>query len=155
FIGAHWGLKESRWRRLCPFVGALLLVALTGCSPGYGDLAGSVRYRGKPVTVGEVTVFGGDERPSRVSIQPDGTYAIKGIVVGNITITVASFEPKPLNVLVNGLSEKPEALKDAMPEQEIKERSKMVGPRTKMEAWKDPDYDRKVKEWFPIPNRYL
>jgi hypothetical protein len=69
------------------FAGAILLA---GCGTKVGDVSGSVQYKGKAITSGTVTMVGKDGVPVQTEIAEDGTYKLKGVSVGEVTIAVAS-----------------------------------------------------------------
>ena len=78
---------------------ALLLVVILLCAlpfvelPGATTLTGRVTSQGKPVVFGTVTVITSDQRAHSVPIQPDGTYALKGVPRGPVKVAVSSPNP--------------------------------------------------------------
>src|SRR5262245_35062810 len=76
-------------RHVC--AAALVAAALAGCSSGpkTGDVKGKVTFKGAPVTEGSVTFLnpkgGGDYE---AKIDPDGSYAIKKVKVGEYVVEV-------------------------------------------------------------------
>jgi hypothetical protein len=85
-------------RNLCfrfQHLGGVVLLFLASCGPGRGDLEGKVTYEGKPVTYGDVSVFGGDGEIRQGRIAKDGSYVIKDIGVGGeLRFTVNSPSPE-------------------------------------------------------------
>ena len=81
---------------------ALLLVVILLCAlpfvelPGATTLTGRVTSQGKPVVFGTVTVITSDQRAHSVPIQPDGTYALKGVPRGPVKVAVSSPNPQPV-----------------------------------------------------------
>jgi hypothetical protein len=107
----------------------LLLVMAIGCGPGKGDLTGSVKYKGKTIKIGTVTVFGSDGVPKSSVIDRDtGKFLVQDITAGEVKATVASPDPKEDVVL------------------ERSQDPKHVPPR-KADS-------ETVKLWFDIPARY-
>src|SRR5262245_61248664 len=90
----------------CGFVGAILLLVLTGCGgskpAGLAAVTGKVNYRGRPLTSGTVVFVPDAERGTsgelaRGEIQADGTYRLKsgeapGTVAGWHRVTVTCVE---------------------------------------------------------------
>jgi hypothetical protein len=107
----------------------LLLAAGTGCGAGKGDLTGSVKYKGKTVKIGTVTVFGSDGVPKSGVIDRDtGKFLVQDITAGEVKATVAS--PNPTEDIVVERSQNP----------------KHPPPR-KVDS-------EAMKLWFDIPARY-
>lgn len=69
---------------------AVLAVGMSGCGWGGGDVTGTVRFNGTPVTSGWVTVNypNGEHSPLSGIIHPDGTYRVPGCPSGAARITV-------------------------------------------------------------------
>lgn len=72
---------------------ALLFLFVVGCGAGKGDMSGTVKYKGKTVHIGIVTVLGSDNVPVVGHIDENGTYSVKGVTAGNVRIGVISPEP--------------------------------------------------------------
>jgi hypothetical protein len=107
----------------------LLLTAGIGCGAGKGDLTGSVKYKGRTVKIGTVTVFGSDGVPKSGVIDRDtGTFLVQDITAGEVKAIVAS--PNPTEDVVLERSQDP----------------KRAHPR-KVDS-------EAVKLWFDIPARY-
>jgi hypothetical protein len=73
-------------------LGLLLLSA--GCGRGWGNVSGTVRYKGKPLPNGTITFY--DEANQTVSgrIEADGKYSVNKVAAGKVKITVAA--PMPI-----------------------------------------------------------
>jgi len=68
----------------------LVLVMLTGChgkSPG--NVSGTVKFDGKPLTAGTITFFDEKNRATSSQINADGTYEVHGVWAGQAKIAVA------------------------------------------------------------------
>lgn len=72
---------------------SILVIQLAGCSGGVGDVSGKVSYKNKPVVFGSVSFVGSDGIPRSARINPDGTYTVKDMAVGEAKITVVSDLP--------------------------------------------------------------
>lgn len=107
----------------CSVVAALLLLA-AGCG-GTGDVAGKVTYQGKPLVWGTVQFEGSDNMLRQANINSDGTYAIKGVAIGEAKVAVSSINPKS--------SDFQPMMREGMP---------------------PPPPRPEVKGWFPIPAKY-
>lgn len=72
----------------------LLLAAAAGCAETKGDVSGQVSFKGSPLPAGKVTFLceGGDKPVLSANIR-DGKYEIKGVPVGPVKITVATYKP--------------------------------------------------------------
>ena len=76
--------------------GALLVLAAAagGCGRSTATLSGTVTYRGRPVTSGEVVFLSQDGTASaHAPIRPDGHYTVTGVRAG--TARVAVDNPPP------------------------------------------------------------
>lgn len=78
----------------------LLLITAVGCggSSGpvrnYADVTGTVKYQGKPLTVGQVIFQPGSGAAVTGDIQSNGTYSLKG-VIGPNSVMILSRDPEP------------------------------------------------------------
>jgi hypothetical protein len=83
------------FNRLCSrrsALAALLLCgALTGCGPGVGEVSGTVRYDGKPLTSGTIQFLARDGIPYAAQIQADGTFAVQ-VPVGEARVIISSVD---------------------------------------------------------------
>ena len=55
----------------------LLCVWAVGCGGRRGEVRGTVRYRGRPLTSGTVQFLAADGVPYAATISPDGSYALR------------------------------------------------------------------------------
>jgi hypothetical protein len=71
-----------------------LLFAVVGCAEKKGDVSGNVSFNGSPLPAGKITFIceGGDKPVLSASIR-EGKYEIKGVPVGLVKITVATYKP--------------------------------------------------------------
>src|SRR5262249_29351275 len=103
---------------------AFLTLAAVGCG-GRGDVAGKVTYKGKPLVFGTVQFEASNKTIMQANIEPDGSYSIRAVPVGEAEVAGSSDNPQssafqPLR-------------REAMPPQEPL--PEVVG-------------------WFPIPTEY-
>lgn len=79
----------------------LTIVSLLGCSsdgPEMAHVSGTVKYRGEPVTQGQVVFYPSGGRPASGIIEPDGTYRLTtfdsgdGALVGTHRVTITAYE---------------------------------------------------------------
>ncbi len=70
-----------------------LLPLLLGCGRGWGNVSGTVRYKGNPLPNGTITFY--DEKNQAVSghIESDGKYTVNKVAVGKVKITVTAPMP--------------------------------------------------------------
>lgn len=111
-------------------VGSWLLLTLAGCG-GRGELAGSVTYQDRKVVSGSVLVVGSDGLPHYSGIEPDGTYRVTDLPVGEVQIAVNSPDP--------GASAPDAAL---------------VAGKYEGEDPPPPAPPVNRSNWFPLPERY-
>jgi hypothetical protein len=74
---------------------ALVAVLNGGCGAGKGSIEGKVTYKGKPLPVGTVSVFAGDNQVLSGTIAADGSYRVLGVPAGTAILTVATPPPAP------------------------------------------------------------
>jgi hypothetical protein len=74
---------------------ALLVLSLVtaGCGGSPTDVSGKVTCKGRPLSVGSVTLIGSNGVVYGGEIQPDGTYTIPNVRTGEVKIAVTA--PKP------------------------------------------------------------
>src|SRR5262245_18393694 len=71
-------------------LGVLALTLLAaGCGRGTGNVSGTVKFNGRPLTAGTISFFDPDNRVSSSPIKPDGTYTVTGVRTGRAKIAVA------------------------------------------------------------------
>ena len=76
--------------------GALLVLAAAagGCGRSTATLSGTVTYRGRPVTSGEVVFLAADGRTAaHAPIGPDGRYTVPGVPLGEARVAVDNAPP--------------------------------------------------------------
>ncbi|MBX9578766.1 MAG: carboxypeptidase-like regulatory domain-containing protein [Gemmataceae bacterium] len=119
----------TRPRRTRPAAGAalaVLAVVLPGCGPRTATVEGKVSYQGKSVVWGSVTLRAADGTVHQVGLNPDGTYRLTGVPVGEARVGVSSPDPKPSARLA----------------------------RSEDERVKAPTGGPPPGAWFPLPARY-
>jgi hypothetical protein len=82
--------------RLHLFFGAILtfaLLALCGCSKPKGNVHGKVYYKDKALPNGVVGFIADKKTVGTSPIGEDGSYSMKGIPTGEVTVTVAPGTP--------------------------------------------------------------
>src|SRR5262245_32918211 len=89
-------MNFSRSLRLAA-IGLALLALVAGCGKRKGQISGTVKYKGKNVVVGTVTVYDEEERPFQSMID-QGRYYVSGIPEGPIKIIVISEDPNKSNL---------------------------------------------------------
>jgi hypothetical protein len=103
---------------------AFLTLAALGCG-GRGDVSGKVTYQGKALVFGTVQFEASDGTIKQANIEPDGSYVIPGVPVGEAKVAVSSENPKSSNF--QPLQREGQPPPKPLPE---------------------------VKGWFPIPSGY-
>src|SRR5262245_22536141 len=110
----------------------LLAAALAGCGKPRGDISGRVLLDGKPVTVGsnKVSFHAADGSVTHCTADPDGSYELKGVSVGDGKFTVQSLPPPPMLPAAPGKDGKMEVIGKAT----------AAGKAAKLpERYKDPE----------------
>ncbi|MBN9120713.1 MAG: hypothetical protein J0I06_16450, partial [Planctomycetes bacterium] len=79
-------------RRFFVALAAGLLVPLSGCGGGIGNVSGEVKFNGQPLQNGRVTfVCSGGAKPALSAEIKDGRYAIANVPAGPVEVTVETF----------------------------------------------------------------
>ncbi len=74
---------------------ALAAGGLSGCGvPTPETVTGRVVYRGQPVTVGQVSFLGADGVPVCGDIDPDGSYRVDHVPLGEAAVAVTATPPR-------------------------------------------------------------
>ena len=74
--------------------GLLLLALLAGCDRGWGEVSGTVRYKGKPLPMGAIAFLDETNGVQSSLIDSDGKYAVSKVAAGKAKITVTA--PMPI-----------------------------------------------------------
>ena len=120
-------IRSAPARRLfsrAALVAALVTLLTLGCG-GRGDVSGKVTYNGKPLVFGTVQFEASDKTIKQANIEPDGSYSIPGVPVGEAKVAVSSDNP----------------------------RSSAFQPLQR-EGLPPPKPMPEVVGWFPIPTKY-
>src|SRR5262249_60111706 len=80
-------LMIGRWIR----GGGVLLLAVVaaGCARSTGNVSGTVKFQGKPLTAGTITFYDKDNRTASSAISPTGTYEVTQVGSGPVQVAVA------------------------------------------------------------------
>ncbi len=81
------------------WVGGLALLLAAGCGPRFGNVSGTVTYKGQPLAGGTITFYDAANHATSGEIKPDGTYTVSRVALGRARITVAV----PMNIQFVGL----------------------------------------------------
>jgi hypothetical protein len=114
------------FRSACVLLWTTLLVGCGGAS--VGDVSGRVEHQGKLVTSGSVVFVGSDRQPKQGAIQPDGTYTVLQVPVGEARVAIHSPDPGEVPTIVQDPNDKRPPRK-----------TPRLGDRSK---------------WFPLPPEY-
>ncbi len=69
--------------------GLILAMLAAGCGPRFGDVSGTVYFKGQPLKTGTITFYDRASGVASSPIQADGTYAVRKVRAGPAKITVA------------------------------------------------------------------
>ncbi len=73
---------------------ALLCLGLGGCGPSRGNISGEVKFKGKPLPAGKVTLLYQEGRQEVVNGEiRDGKYQLADVPVGPAIVMVATIKP--------------------------------------------------------------
>lgn len=90
--------------------GGLVLLALlplvAGCGRGWGQISGTVRYKGKPLPMGTITFYDEVNRAEFSLIDSDGKYTVNKVAAGKAKITVTA----PMPIFMPGDTKLPKRL---------------------------------------------
>lgn len=104
-----------------PLLFSFFVVACIGCGTGTGDVTGTVTYKDKPLPGGTVTFLDAGGTFYQSEIQPDGTYEVIGVPVGEAKVAVTYVDEK-INEFARDLSKSARGQqKGAMPKVNAKE----------------------------------
>ncbi len=81
-------------RLVAAFVLLDLLSLLAGCGRGWGQVSGTVRYKGQALPNGTITFYDEANQPVSSPIDADGKYAVDKVAAGKVKITVTA--PMPI-----------------------------------------------------------
>jgi hypothetical protein len=117
----------------------LIIGAMAGCGDaGVATVTGKVTFQSKPIVFGTVSIIGPDGMTQSGPIQPDGSFSVAGVRVGEGKVAVTSLKPP------DGTDGKAKrGGRDAGGHDD--ERA------MKPEAAAPADV---LKNWFPIPSKY-
>ena len=75
-------------RATCCLFFVLICFSLTGCGSRKGALAGQVKFKGKPVPGGTITVIDAAGKMYESNISPKGEYSFAGLALGEARFQV-------------------------------------------------------------------
>lgn len=125
-------------RRTLYLTTVLFLGAMAGCNSKVATVTGKVTFQGKPVVFGTVSIIGPDGMTQSGPIQPDGSFSVPGVGVGEGKVAVTSLKPPD-----GGDGKSKRGGRDAGGQDD--ERT------IKPEAAAPPEV---IQNWFPIPAKY-
>lgn len=124
--------------RLFQLMAVSALVFSAGCGSKVATVSGKVTFQGKPVVYGVVSIIGPDGITQSGSIQPDGSFSVSGVGIGEGKVAVTSLKPP------DGTGGKTKGFGRDAP-----------GDDERKPAEPDPAASPEViKNWFPIPSKY-
>ena len=89
--------RLTAWAARCLHGPAMILaLTITGCDAGRGEISGTVRYGGKVVSSGQVTVVSASDASivARSLILNDGSYKVADCPLGQVKIAVQTAIPR-------------------------------------------------------------
>jgi hypothetical protein len=75
--------RGARWVILL-----VLILLVSGCGPRFGDVSGTVKFKGKPMAGGTITFYDANKKPYSSTIATDGSYSISKVPYGRAKIAV-------------------------------------------------------------------
>jgi hypothetical protein len=125
-------------RRTRYLTAVLLIGTLVGCNAKVSTVTGKVTFQGKPIVFGTVSIIGPDGITRSGPIQPDGSFSVSDVGVGEGQVAVTSLKPP------DGTDGKAKRGGRDAPDQEEERGAK---PEAAAPA-------EVIKNWFPIPAKY-
>jgi hypothetical protein len=124
--------------RVFSFLAVAALVGSAGCGAKVATVSGKVTFQGKPVVYGTVSIIGPDGITKSGSINPDGSFTVAGVGVGEGKVAVTSLKPPD----GTGGGKAKGGGRDAGDDERKPEKPDPAAP---------PEV---IKNWFPIPSKY-
>jgi hypothetical protein len=81
----------------------LLALLLAGCGRGWGQISGTVRYKGKPLPMGAITFYDEANRAEHSLIDSNGNYEVHKVAAGKVKVTISA----PLPIFMPGDTKTP------------------------------------------------
>jgi hypothetical protein len=108
-------LRPAGARRLPPCLAAALLLIVPACAesgPAMGRVSGTVKYKGRPVTKGNVAFIATDGNRMNASgtITPDGNFTLhtpnfgSGAILGDYDVAITGAEPPSEDGVLPGMA---------------------------------------------------
>src|SRR5437588_322666 len=66
----------------------VLVLVASGCGPRFGNVSGTVKYQGKPMSGGSIIFFDAGNRSVSGAIGSDGRYSVTNVTAGRARIAV-------------------------------------------------------------------
>lgn len=83
----------------------LVLPLLAGCGRGWGQISGTVRYKGQPLPMGSITFY--DEvNGAESSLIEEGKYTVSKVAAGRVKVAVTA----PMPIFLPGDTKGPQRL---------------------------------------------
>jgi hypothetical protein len=80
-----------------------LLPLLAGCGRGWGEVSGTVRYQGKPLSMAAITFYDEVNGVKPCTLDDDGKYTVSKVAAGKVKIAVVL----PMPIFLPGDTEGP------------------------------------------------
>lgn len=116
------------------------LVFSAGCGAKVATVSGKVTFQGKPIVYGTVSIMGPDGIAQSGAIEPDGSFTVRGVGIGEGKVAVTSFKPP-----------------DGTAGGKAKGGGRDAGAGDDERKPAQPDAavsPEVIKNWFPIPAKY-
>lgn len=126
--------------RLLLLLAVPVLMVSAGCGAKVATVSGKVTFQGKPVVYGNVSIMGPDGIAQSGPIEPDGSFTVRGVGVGEGKVAVTSFKPP-----------------DGTAGSKTKGGGRDAGAGDDERKPAAPDAAASpevIKNWFPIPAKY-
>jgi len=80
--------------RCKPVLFAILCLAIAGCGKPVGEVSGTIKYKGKPLTIGTIQFLAADGLYYPADIDANGQYTLPKVPVGEAKVAVNSIDEK-------------------------------------------------------------
>ena len=85
-------MKEKTYRKTSWIGWWVLMLLLAGCGRS-ANVTGKVTYQARSVCYGTVILVSADKKVRSGVIEPDGSYTVEGVPLGDVKIAVISHDP--------------------------------------------------------------
>ena len=137
----------------------LLIAALPSCSfgPSTATITGKVTIDGEAPNLDEfyVSFFGSDGKTVMGRVQPDGSYTVQGVALGEAKVCLAYYQADPTSEQEEAKRRVTTPQEESPPEPKTPEEAKALGEKLRREQLeRDQRQARQMQPRLPYAQRY-